>query len=47
MTVIEYIGHMKGITDQLAVIGNNVSDKDMVQQLINDLGPDFDMLATA
>ncbi|KAF3784905.1 hypothetical protein EJ110_NYTH27598 [Nymphaea thermarum] len=43
---MEYIGHMKGITDQLAVIGNAISNKEIVQQLINGLGSNFDMLTT-
>ncbi|KAF3785847.1 hypothetical protein EJ110_NYTH26910 [Nymphaea thermarum] len=46
-TVMEYIGHLKGITDQLAVFGSSLSNKDIVQQPVKGSGPDFDMLTTA
>ncbi|KAF3772561.1 hypothetical protein EJ110_NYTH57547 [Nymphaea thermarum] len=47
MSVMEYIGRMKAITDQLAVIGSAISAKDKVQQLTDGLGTDFDMFTIA
>ncbi|KAF3795160.1 hypothetical protein EJ110_NYTH05788 [Nymphaea thermarum] len=45
--VTEYLAQMKGITDQLVVIGNTFSDRDKVQQILSGLGREYDMFCTA
>ncbi|KAF3775973.1 Retrovirus-related Pol polyprotein from transposon TNT 1-94 [Nymphaea thermarum] len=46
-TVLEYLNEIKNVSDQLAVIGHPVSDKDKVQQALSGLGTDFDIFCTA
>ncbi|KAF3785989.1 hypothetical protein EJ110_NYTH24011 [Nymphaea thermarum] len=45
-TVLEYLNEIKSVSDQLAVIGHPVSDKDKVQQALSGLGTDFDIFCT-
>ncbi|KAF3785849.1 hypothetical protein EJ110_NYTH26916 [Nymphaea thermarum] len=47
MSIMEYLGRLKGITDQLGVDGYVVSDKEKVQQTLSGLGPDFYAFTTA
>uniref|UniRef100_A0A5K1AKN1 Retrotransposon gag domain-containing protein n=1 Tax=Nymphaea colorata TaxID=210225 RepID=A0A5K1AKN1_9MAGN len=46
-TVLEYLNEIKNVSDQLAVIGYPVNDKDKVQQALSGLGTDFDIFCTA
>ncbi|KAF3778366.1 Retrovirus-related Pol polyprotein from transposon TNT 1-94 [Nymphaea thermarum] len=46
-TVLEYLNEIKSVSDQLAVIGHPVSDKDKVQQALSGLGTEFDIFCTA
>ncbi|KAF3778715.1 hypothetical protein EJ110_NYTH42953 [Nymphaea thermarum] len=46
-SVLEYIHEIKNVSDQLAIIGHPVSDKDKVQQALSGLGSEFDVLCTA
>ncbi|KAF3776067.1 hypothetical protein EJ110_NYTH47594 [Nymphaea thermarum] len=41
MSIMKYLGRLKGIVDQLGVAGYVVSDKEKVQQTLSGLGPDF------
>ncbi|KAF3776827.1 Retrovirus-related Pol polyprotein from transposon TNT 1-94 [Nymphaea thermarum] len=45
-SVLEYIHEIKNVSDQLAIIGHPVSDKDKVQQTLSGLGSDFDVFCT-
>ncbi|KAF3777255.1 hypothetical protein EJ110_NYTH46185 [Nymphaea thermarum] len=47
MSIMEYLGRLKGIADQLGVVGYVVSDKEKVQQTLSGLGPDFYAFTTA
>ncbi|KAF3776103.1 hypothetical protein EJ110_NYTH33938 [Nymphaea thermarum] len=47
MSIMEYLGRLKGIVDQLGVAGYVVSDKEKVQQTLSGLGPDFYAFTTA
>ncbi|KAF3773993.1 hypothetical protein EJ110_NYTH54100 [Nymphaea thermarum] len=47
MSIMEYLGRLKGIADQLGVAGYVVSDKEKVQQTLSGLGPDFYTFTTA
>ncbi|KAF3792604.1 hypothetical protein EJ110_NYTH11131 [Nymphaea thermarum] len=47
MSIMEYLGRLKGIADQLGVAGYVVSDKEKVQQTLSGLGPDFYVFTTA
>ena len=44
ISVIKYWNKMKVIADELALIGQPISDVDKVQQILTRLGSDFDML---
>ncbi|KAF3776596.1 hypothetical protein EJ110_NYTH47814 [Nymphaea thermarum] len=46
-TVLEYLNEIKNVSDQLAVIGHPVSDKDKVQQALSGLRTNFDIFCTA
>ncbi|KAF3795138.1 hypothetical protein EJ110_NYTH05719 [Nymphaea thermarum] len=46
-TVLEYLNEIINVSDQLAVIGHPVSDKDKVQPALSGLGTDFDIFCTA
>ncbi|KAF3772108.1 hypothetical protein EJ110_NYTH58746 [Nymphaea thermarum] len=46
-SVLKYIREIKNVSDQLAIIGHPVSDKDKVQQTLSGLGSDFDVFCTA
>ncbi|KAF3788077.1 hypothetical protein EJ110_NYTH21698 [Nymphaea thermarum] len=46
-TVLEYLNEIKGVSDQLAVIGHPVNDKDKVQQALSGLGTEFDIFFMA
>ncbi|KAF3773264.1 hypothetical protein EJ110_NYTH55729 [Nymphaea thermarum] len=46
-SVLEYIHEIKNVSDQLAIIGHPVSDKDKVQQALSGLGSKFDVFCTA
>ncbi|KAF3771506.1 hypothetical protein EJ110_NYTH60120 [Nymphaea thermarum] len=46
-SVLEYIHEIKNVSDQLAIIGHPVSDKDKVQQALSGLGSDFDVFCIA
>ncbi|KAF3780821.1 hypothetical protein EJ110_NYTH38327 [Nymphaea thermarum] len=47
MSIMEYLGRLKGIADQLGVAGYVVSDKEKVQQTLSGLGQDFYAFTTA
>ena len=47
MTIMEYLNKMKVITDQLAIVGSTVTDKDLVQQTLSGLGHDYHMIVTS
>ncbi|KAF3774896.1 hypothetical protein EJ110_NYTH52029 [Nymphaea thermarum] len=46
-SIMEYLGRLKGIADQLGVAGYLVFDKEKVQQTLSGLGPDFYSFTTA
>ncbi|KAF3778269.1 Retrovirus-related Pol polyprotein from transposon TNT 1-94 [Nymphaea thermarum] len=46
-TVLEYLNEIKSVSDQLAVTGHPISDKDKVQQALSGLGTEFDIFCTA
>ncbi|KAF3773242.1 Retrovirus-related Pol polyprotein from transposon TNT 1-94 [Nymphaea thermarum] len=46
-TVLEYLNEIKSVSDQLAIIGHPVSDKDKVQQALSGLRTKFDIFCTA
>ena len=46
LSVEDYCLKMKQITDKLACAGSLVSDKDLLQQILNGLGPGYLDLAT-
>ena len=46
-TITEFLGDIKIIIDQLAAIGYPVSDRDVVQQVLGSLGPQYRMFCTA
>ncbi|KAF3791723.1 hypothetical protein EJ110_NYTH13772 [Nymphaea thermarum] len=45
-SVLEYIHEIKNVSDQLAIIGHPVSDKDKVQQALSELRSEFDIFCT-
>ncbi|KAF3772143.1 hypothetical protein EJ110_NYTH58643 [Nymphaea thermarum] len=47
MSIMEYLGRLKGIADQLGVAGYVVSNKEKVQQTLSGLGPYFYAFTTA
>ncbi|KAF3778167.1 hypothetical protein EJ110_NYTH44028 [Nymphaea thermarum] len=46
-SVLEYIHEIKNVSDQFAIIGHPVNDKDKVQQALSGLGSEFDIFCTA
>ena len=46
MSIMEYLNKMKNITDQLAMVGYEVSDNDMVQRALNRIDPEYHVLST-
>ncbi|MFV0960687.1 hypothetical protein QML37_30065, partial [Klebsiella pneumoniae] len=46
-SVSDFLGDLQQVTDQLAAIGCPISDRDMVQQVLGSLGPEFRMFCTA
>ncbi|KAF3780151.1 E4 SUMO-protein ligase [Nymphaea thermarum] len=47
MPIMDYLGCIKAVTDQLAALGNNIYDKEKVQQTLNGLGHDYHAFITA
>ncbi|KAF3772095.1 E3 ubiquitin-protein ligase [Nymphaea thermarum] len=47
MSIMEYLGRLKGIVDQLGVAGYVVSEKEKVQQTLSGFGPNFYAFTTA
>ena len=47
MSIIEFLNQVKSITDQLAMVGYPVSDKEKVQQTLNALGSEYHVLVTS
>lgn len=45
-SISKYLKKEKSISDALTIISEHVSNKDMVINVLNGLGPDFDMLVT-
>uniref|UniRef100_A0A5K1GLW9 Retrotransposon gag domain-containing protein n=1 Tax=Nymphaea colorata TaxID=210225 RepID=A0A5K1GLW9_9MAGN len=46
-SIMDYLGRIKAVADQLAASGNNISDKEKVQQTLNGLGHDYHAFITA
>ncbi|KAF3775364.1 hypothetical protein EJ110_NYTH50631 [Nymphaea thermarum] len=45
--IMDYLGRIKAVADQLAASRNNISDKEKVQQTLNGLGHDYHVFITA
>lgn len=41
MSIEEYCAKMKMLTNKLACVGDNITKKDMLMQILNGLGPGF------
>ncbi|KAF3784499.1 Midasin [Nymphaea thermarum] len=46
-SIMDYLGRIKAVADQLAASGNNNSDKEKVQQTLSGLGHDYHAFITA